>query len=51
MLMYQFRKLSAHAARICTVQFALAFQIRALGCSYCFVVMASDRNNPEKSSQ
>jgi len=38
MLMYQFRKLSVHAARICTVQFMLAFQSTSSGllCGYGF---------------
>jgi len=40
MLIYQFRKFSAHAACI---------QL-ALGRNHCFVGMAADRNNPEMSS-
>jgi len=38
MLMYQFHKLSAHAAHICRVQFALAFQSASSGllCGYGF---------------
>jgi len=48
--MYQFYKLFPHTARINTVKFARAFQSASLELEYCNVVMASDRNNPEKSS-
>jgi len=51
MLMYQFRKPSAHFARICTVQFVRAFQSASsrLDWNHWFVVMALDCNNHEGS--
>jgi len=50
MFMYPFRKLSVHTSGICTVQFVLAFKVRALGWNYGLAVMASDHDNHKRSS-
>jgi len=52
MLMYPFLKLSTRAGRIRIDQFVLAFQsASSVGWNYCLAVMASDHQNPERSSE